>query len=275
MAHPSRRLAPRGPAGISRRTFLAGTVGATAALLTACSSDGGAGNEGGGATTSAGGTNSTSGTTSASTTPAPATSRFVDHGPDTIRRVALTFHTDGDLGLAAQLLDVLARRNTVMTAFVVGNWLDANPSWGKRLVDAGHEVANHTFSHPSFLRLSRDAMLDEIVRCRDVLARNAESPGRYFRPSGTDDGTAAPPGQVLQVSAEAGYATVLGFDVDPLDYTDPGAEVVTQRTLAAVHPGAIVSLHFGHPGTVAALPAILEGLASRNLTPVTASTLLA
>ena len=49
---------------------------------------------------------------------------------------------------------------------------------------------------------------------------------------------------------------------------------VTQRTLAAVGPGSIVSLHFGHPGTVTALPAILDGLDQRELAPVTVSTLL-
>jgi peptidoglycan/xylan/chitin deacetylase (PgdA/CDA1 family) len=79
---------------------------------------------------------------------------------------------------------------------------------------------------------------------------------------------------VLSVAAEAGYETVLGFSVDPLDYDDPGADAVTQRTLAAVKPGSIVSLHFGHPGTVAALSAILDGLDQRGLTPVTVSTLL-
>ena len=187
---------------------------------------------------------------------------------------ASTFHTNGDLDLATELLDVLAARDTVITAFVVGDWLTANPSWGPRLRDAGHEVANHTFTHPTFLTLPRDAMLDEIVRCRDVLARDAGSPGRFFRPSGTDDGTAAPPAVVLDVAAEAGYATVLGFDVDPFDYDDPGADAVVQRTLAAVRPGSIVSLHFGHPGTNAAMPALLDGLEERGLQPVTASKLL-
>jgi peptidoglycan/xylan/chitin deacetylase (PgdA/CDA1 family) len=107
-----------------------------------------------------------------------------------------------------------------------------------------------------------------------VLSQLTGGPGAAFRPSGTDDGTVSPGEQVLSVAAEAGYGTVLGFDVDPLDYDDPGADVVTQRTLAAVHPGAIVSLHFGHVGTVQAMPAILDGLAQRNLTPVTISTLL-
>ena len=162
-----------------------------------------------------------------------------------------------------------------MTSFIVGNWLDANPTWAKKITDAGHELANHTYTHLSFLTLSRDAMLDEIVRCRDVLERLSGSPGEFFRPSGTDDGTAKLPDVVLDVAGEAGYRTVLGFDVDPHDYADPGADAVAQRTLAAVGPGSIVSLHFGHPGTIAAMPAILDGLDQKGLTPVHASQLLA
>jgi peptidoglycan/xylan/chitin deacetylase (PgdA/CDA1 family) len=144
----------------------------------------------------------------------------------------------------------------------------------KRIADGGHEFANHTYTHPSFLQLSRDAQLGEVIGCRDVLVRLTGGPGVAFRPSGTDDGTVSPGDQVLSVAGEAGYTTVLGFDVDPLDYDDPGAAAVTERTLAAVHPGAIVSLHFGHAGTVQAMPAILDGLEQRKLTPVTVSTLL-
>jgi len=258
---------------LPRRTFLAaGAAAGAAALLAACSSGGG--NGAGSATTSTAPV-STAPPSTTPTTTTPAVARFVDRGTDTRRRVALTFHTNGDLTLANQLLGVLAARQTVITAFVVGDWLDANPSWGKRLVDAGHEVANHTYTHPSFLTLSHDAMLTEITRCRDVLTRTTGTPGTLFRPSGTDDGTATPPATVLSVAAEAGYPTVLGFDVDPFDYQDPGADALVQRTLAAVQPGSIVSLHFGHAGTIAAMPAILDGLVQRDLTPVTASKLLA
>jgi peptidoglycan/xylan/chitin deacetylase (PgdA/CDA1 family) len=112
------------------------------------------------------------------------------------------------------------------------------------------------------------------VRCRDVLTRLTGSGGRYFRPSGTDDGTTSPGPVVLDVAGQAGYPVVLGFDVDPLDYDDPGADAVTERTLAAVRAGSIVSLHFGHPGTIAALPAILDGLDQKGLQPGTASALL-
>jgi len=264
------------PSPVPRRTFLAGAVLALGALAAACGDDGGSSGAAGSSTTAAGSTATTAVSTlpAATATTAPAEARFVVAGPAAKQRVALTFHTNGDLGLANQLLDVLSRRNTKITSFIVGEWLDANPDMAKRIADGGHEFANHTYTHPTFCSLSRDAMLAEVERCRDVLVRLTGGPGAAFRPSGTDDGTASPGDQVLSVAAEAGYATVLGFDVDPFDYQDPGAAAVTERTLAAVKPGSIISMHFGHAGTVAALPGILDGLDQRGLTPVTVSTLL-
>jgi peptidoglycan/xylan/chitin deacetylase (PgdA/CDA1 family) len=117
-------------------------------------------------------------------------------------------------------------------------------------------------------------MTDEVVRCRDVIARLSGNGGSCFRPSGTADGTSTPAQSVLDVAGGAGYPVVLGFNVDPYDYQDPGADAVRSRTLAGLAPGAIVSLHFGHPGTISALPAILDGLESRSLEPVHVSTLL-
>jgi peptidoglycan/xylan/chitin deacetylase (PgdA/CDA1 family) len=262
---------------VDRRTFLAAAAAGVVAI--ACS-DGGNSSSARTATTAtpptSGGTSPPPSSTSPSrTTAPPSRAQFVDQGPHGANRVALTFHTNGDLGLAQQLLDTVAARNVVITAFIVGEWLEANPSWGKKLLDGGHELANHTYTHPNFYSLSPDAMRDEIMRCRDVIARVTDVAPTFFRPSGTDDGTASPPEVVLDIAGALGYHTVLGFDVDPLDYQDPGADAVAQRTLATVSPGAIVSMHFGHAGTVAALPTILDGLARKNLTPVTASRLLA
>ena len=260
---------------MDRRTFLAAAAASLVAL--ACSDGGDATSRSSRSTRP----NVPSTTTRRDSTPpepqteSPARARFVDAGPTDEPRVALTFHTDGNLVLAQQLLDELANKNVVMTAFIVGEWLDANPSWARKLLDGGHELANHTYTHPAFASLSPAEMRDEIDRCRDVLVRLGGSPGAFFRPSGTDDGTTAPSDVVLHVAGEAGYATVLGFDVDPLDYNDPGADVVVRRTLEAARPGSIVSLHFGHPGTVAAIPGIVDGLHAKDLTPVHASQLLA
>ena len=211
---------------------------AIGALAAACS-DGGSDASPSTSTT----TPATPAPTPAPNTPAPTVATlppaasFVASGPTDHDRVALTFHTNGDLDLAAQLLAVLAARQVHMTSFVVGDWLDANPDWAQRILDGGHELANHTYTHPTFGALSPDAMTDEIVRCRDVLTRLTGSGGKYFRPSGTDDGTTSPDPVVLDVAGAAGYPVVLGFDVDPLDYDDPGADAVAQRTLAPSAPG--------------------------------------
>ena len=216
----------------------------------------------------------------ATTPPVPDTerstgpARWVVRGPDAPDRVALTFHTDGDLALADQILRTLRQREVVMTSFLVGEWLAANPDRAKRLTDDGHELANHTYTHPTFANLGPAAMSDEIVRTRDLLTQLTGSPSAWFRPSGTVNGTDPPNAAVLAAAGSAGYPVVLGYDVDPLDYQSPAPDVIAQRTLAAATPGSVVSLHFGYPNTVAALPAILDGLASRGLTPVTVSKLL-
>ncbi len=233
--------------------------------------------EGGGpssTTTSSSGSNRSTSTQAGNGGVATGPARFIDTGPATAGALALTFHTNGDLRLAQRMLDIAKAHNAVFTNFIVGNWLDANPSWGKKLLDGGHELANHTYTHPNFLSLGAAAMDTEIARCRDAIARVTGDGGRFFRPSGTDDGTAQPPAAVLAAAARAGYGIVLGFDVDPLDYKDPGAAAVQQRTLAAAKAGSIVSLHFGHQGTADALDAVLGGLADKGLRTVTVSQLL-
>lgn len=184
--------------------------------------------------------------------------------------MALTFHGNGDPALARKLLATATARDAHLTVFVVGSWLAANPSFASVVSEHGHEWANHTWTHPELARLSGGAVLDEIVRCRDALARITGAAGAWFRPSAMNHATPL----VLEQAGKAGYAHSISFDVDPSDYRDPGAEAVRARTLAGVQKGSIVSLHLGHQGTVDALPGILDGLAQRGLRTLTVSELL-
>lgn len=184
--------------------------------------------------------------------------------------VALTFHGNGDPALARRLIQTATDRGAHITVFVVGSWLAANPSFAPLISDHGHQWANHTWTHPQLGNLGGAAVFDEIVRCRDAIARVTGSASPWFRPSAMDRATPL----VLSQAAKAGYATSVAFDVDPSDYRDPGAALVRSRTLARVQKGSIVSLHLGHQGTVDALPGILDGLSQRGLRAVTVSELL-
>lgn len=191
-------------------------------------------------------------------------------GPTTTSAVALTFHGAGDLGLAHRVLALAAAHGAHLTVFAVGQWLSATPSIGREIVAAGHDLGNHTWSHPTLTRLGPVAAAAEIARGADAVRQSVGEPGLLFRPSGTPSSTAT----IRAAAAASGYSRCIGYDVDPLDYTDPGAALVASRTLAAVHPGAIVSLHLGHAGTVEALPAILDGLAAAHLEAVALTQLL-
>jgi peptidoglycan/xylan/chitin deacetylase (PgdA/CDA1 family) len=188
-----------------------------------------------------------------------------------VQTVALTFHGAGDAQLARQLLTEVERAGAKVTILAVGSWLAAEPSMAKRILDGGHELGNHTYHHLPMRTLSATRAYEEIATCAATLQRLVGSSGRWFRPSGTPRAN----GTILRAAAKAGYATSLAYDVDPRDYTDPGASMVTNRTLAAVQPGSIVSLHLGHRGTVDAMPALLDGLHSRGLAAVSVSSLLA
>ena len=112
-------------------------------------------------------------------------------------------------------------------------------------------------------RLSAAAATAEVEKGAKAVAAIDGSAPDLFRPSGTPTSTPT----IRAAARAAGYARCISYDVDPADYTDPGSAAVAARTLDAVRAGSIVSLHLGHPGTVAALPAILAGLPRAASTP--------
>ena len=171
--------------------------------------------------------------------------------------------------MATALLAEAERADARLTVLAVGRWLGENPQMAKRVLDGGHELGNHTDRHIDIDGLSPAAAFAEVENCAARLERLVGSRGRWFRPSQTQHANAT----VRAAAARAGYPTVLSYDLDSLDYTDPGANAVVNTVLSAVRGGDVVSLHLGHQGTIEALPRILDGLRSRGLRPVTASEL--
>jgi peptidoglycan/xylan/chitin deacetylase (PgdA/CDA1 family) len=153
---------------------------------------------------------------------------------------------------------------------VVGQWLAQNPRYADAILSGGHDLGNHTWSHPVLTTDDAHMTRLEITRCRDLLIRLTGSGGRWFRPSGTPHATSL----MLRATGSAGYPTSLSYSVDPLDYTNPGPSAVVSRVLAAATGGSIVSLHTLYAGTAEALPELISGLRARGLEPVAASRLL-
>ncbi|MFD0258951.1 polysaccharide deacetylase family protein [Kitasatospora indigofera] len=191
-------------------------------------------------------------------------------GPRSEPRVALTFHGQGDPSLSVRLLSLLEAGGARATVLAVGTWLEEQPQVARRILSGGHELGNHTMHHDDISTLPAEQAFAEIADCAAVLRRLTGSPGRWFRPSQARDCTPA----LAALARRAGYVHCLGYDLDSLDFTDPGPATITRTVLDGVRSGSVVSLHLGHPGTVTAVPAILDGLRARALQPVTMSELI-
>ncbi|MGW4822316.1 polysaccharide deacetylase family protein [Streptomyces sp. NPDC004227] len=202
--------------------------------------------------------------------PFPRQPAQITHGPRDRPRVALTFHGQGDPEIARSLLTEAEKHGARLTVLAVGTWLDQYPQLPRRILDGGHDLGNHTQRHVAVNAMAEADARAEITGCADRLKRLTGSIGTWFRPSRAP--TASP--LVQRLARAAGYPHVLSYDVDSLDYTRPGAPAVTRKVLAEVRNGSVVSLHFGYPDTVTALPDVLTELDRRGLHAVTTTELL-
>jgi peptidoglycan/xylan/chitin deacetylase (PgdA/CDA1 family) len=220
-----------------------------------------------------------SGTRSAAAVPSPATPRGdggtrlgpqVVHGSRRRPEVALTFHGQGPVSMAEDLLGEAERAGARLTVLAVGTWLGQYPQVAGRILRGGHDLGNHTMHHLDIRAMDASGAYAEVAGCAQRLDALTGSIGRWFRPSQTRYATPL----IEREARRAGYQTCVSYDVDSLDYTDPGPDAIVSTVLGSTRPGSIVSLHLGHSGTVTALPAILRGLARRKLRPVTLTDLL-
>ena len=184
--------------------------------------------------------------------------------------IAITFDDGPHPNNTPRLLDMLRERNIKATFYVIGRNVDLYPNVLRRTVSEGHEIGNHTYTHPILSKLGDSAVREELTKCRDAVARAAGVQPRTMRP---------PYGALLQrqrewVHSELNYPTIM-WSVDPLDWKRPGPSVVTSRILSGTTPGAIVLAHDLHAGTVDAMPATLDGLLNKGFKFVTVSQLLA
>ncbi|MFF1381835.1 polysaccharide deacetylase family protein [Streptomyces sp. NPDC058308] len=182
----------------------------------------------------------------------------LSHGDRDRREVALTFD-DGPLPpYTGQVLDILERYGVPGTFFCVGMNARAYPEEVARMREQGHTVANHTWSHPMLPELDHGQLREQLERTQDALSEAGGGPvSRLFRPP---YGARTP--EVLGWLAETASQVVL-WDVAPDDWAMPGADTIAGLILDSVRPGSVILLHDGggdRSQTVAALPAVIEGL---------------
>lgn len=184
--------------------------------------------------------------------------------------IAITFDDGPHAEFTPRLLDILKERNIKATFFLVGRNVVTYPEIVKRMVEEGHEVASHTWSHPLLTGQSATGVQSQLTRTHDAIVKACGvAPLLYRPPYG-----AARLTQRRAIQEKYGYSTIL-WDVDPQDWQSPRTvQKVYDRVLARTREGSIVLLHDIHGSTVDAMPATLDALIERGLKMVTVSQLI-
>lgn len=183
--------------------------------------------------------------------------------------VAITFDDGPHPTHTPRLLDMLRDRNIRATFYLIGNRLVQHPEIARRIADEGHEIGNHSWSHPFMDRLSDAAVTREIDQTTNAIYQVTGRPPVTFRP---------PYGaftrrQRIGLHEARSLPTIL-WSVDPQDWRRPGASVVANRILANTRQGGIILSHDIHRGTIDAMPATLDGLTARGLRFATVSQII-
>ena len=158
-----------------------------------------------------------------------------------------------------QLIDILAKYQVKATFFVVGGWVDKYPESVKALADAGHEVMNHSNTHPYMTKLSSQGMLDEVNACADKVEKVTGVRPKLFRPPYGDYNDT-----LIRTLNENGFYGIQ-WSVDSLDWKELPASEITQRVTGKIEAGSIVLFHNAAKHTPEALPGILEAIAAKGL----------
>ncbi|MEZ0257015.1 MAG: polysaccharide deacetylase family protein [Chthoniobacter sp.] len=184
--------------------------------------------------------------------------------------IAMTFD-DGPHGVnTPRLLDMLKQRKIHATFFFVGQCVEEFPAIVKRIAEEGHEVANHSWSHPQLNKMTDAAVHDQLQKTHDAIIAACGVTPKIMRP---------PYGAFTQRQANWahgnwGYKVIL-WDVDPLDWKIRNAEHVKSEILKHAVSGSIILSHDIHKSTIDAMPETLDALLAKGFKFVTVSELLA
>ncbi len=184
--------------------------------------------------------------------------------------LALTFDDGPHGSLTPRLLDALAKRRVKATFYVIGRNVETHPDIARRIVAEGHEIANHTWSHPSLSGLSAERVADELRRTHEIALEVTGVRMTNLRPP-----YGAFNDRVRQVAFDGhGYDTIM-WSVDPQDWKYRNSARVTRELVSGAAPGAVLLCHDIHKTTITAIPPVLDQLLARDFQFVTVAQLMA
>jgi probable sporulation protein (polysaccharide deacetylase family) len=165
------------------------------------------------------------------------------------------------------MLQTLSNQNTHITFFIGGSWAKKYPDLLADIANKGHELGNHTYSHPHPNTISKEKNKEQIVKTEDLVKEiTGTKTTLYAPPYGEYNDT------VLTAADELGYTTIM-WTIDTIDWKRPPADIIKNRVIKKLHNGAIILMHPTEP-TAKALPELMTEIKKAGYTITTVSDIL-
>jgi peptidoglycan-N-acetylglucosamine deacetylase len=156
------------------------------------------------------------------------------------------------------MLETLKKHNIHVTFFFEGRWVQKNPDLAKMIVAAGHEIGNHSFSHPDMKILSASRTREELILTNKVIKATTKIEPKWFAPP-----SGSYRDETVKIAAELNMGTIM-WSVDTIDWQKPTVETLLSRVLGKVHNGALILMH-PTESTSSSLDALIKKLKEENL----------
>ncbi len=165
------------------------------------------------------------------------------------------------------MLKTLKDHNIHATFFLEGRWAKNNPDMAKMIVEAGHEIGNHSYTHPDLKTLSSDRVREELINTNQVIKATTEKQIRLFAPP-----SGSYRDEVVKIADSMNMQTIM-WSVDTVDWQKPSPETIVTRVISKVHPGALILMH-PTESTAKALDQLINEIRKKDLRIGTVSKLL-
>lgn len=177
---------------------------------------------------------------------------LIYEGKTNKKEIALTFDAGSSIE-GIKILNVLKKHQVKSTFFLTGKWVEKFPDYTKMILADGHEIANHSYGHEDFTKISHEDRLRSIVKTDEAIQKAiGMKPVPLFRfPYGAYNKDA------LQSVGEAGYKYSVHWSLDTIDWQQPEASVIVERILSKASNGGIVLMHIGGINTPEAVDQVI------------------
>ncbi|MBA4493913.1 glycosyltransferase [Paenactinomyces guangxiensis] len=193
------------------------------------------------------------------------------------KKIALTFDDGPDSKYTEQILDILKEHNVKASFYITGENAVLNPGLVERLYEEGHEVGNHTYSHPHLGQVSPLRVQLELHSIQRLFQAFTDHTMTTFRPPYQVESEPQKWDEILAMVRGHRYGyTMISKNIETFDWQNPPSEKITERTIKQLNLGHIALLHDAggdRSATVKALPVLIRELKAKGYQFVTASEL--